>query len=729
MNVRKLMMTGLVAAVVMTAGETVACSAVIVGRKASASGRVIVAHNDDGALTLRMRYAMVPARDGKLAYYWAECKDPKGGVTPGDTMLNESGVFICSNNGGWMKNWCGRSKALPDEGEYSTLANGGFGYELRRTIAEYAHSAREGVDLAADMLSSCGYTQPSRNFIIADKDEAWVVQVVYGRRFAARRCPDDAVVAYPNCMTITTIEPGDIVSANIAAQGDDFDFIAAYQGPRDWKSPYNFYRMKHLYRIVCGRELDISAPCPFSMKPVGPVTQECIKEALASHYEGTEDEMIPHHPTKAQEISEEFRAPICRYGTRESYVITFAEKLEDTDIELAVGRPCETPYAHYRPYAGIMPPNAVHGEEALRRVADREVPLPPPARVGIFSGNGPRANGFMEYLRLVHSSPELTLLLLDADDIRGGGLASVDVLVMPGGDSRTEKSDLGPEGAARIREFLRAGGGYIGSCAGCCLLLDERQDPERGIGVIPYHRTGSKGGYMMPVTVNAAGAKALGIEAKSYTVRYHGGPVLEPSANMIGGAKFEIWATYDEDFGKPGQGPDMVGRGAMVGGTYGKGRVFAFAVHPENHASTRELVHGAFRYVLGRDVSFPERGRRVGACSVGWYSNAVAGKESALAMLTVDAMPEVDLIPMASDEILVGMLDHVDLLVLPDGLASFYSKKLTTPVLSLIAAFQSRGGVVIGWGEGAKAGRGLARDCRTAEAVQESIRTGEWRQR
>ena len=698
--------------------DSSACSAIIVGRRASATGRVIVSHNDDGSLSLKVRHALVPAREGKLGFFWTEFKDPKGGVTPGDTMLNERGVLIMSNNGGFMKTWMGRPGALPDEGDYSSLTDGGVGFEFRRTIAEQARSAREGVDIATNLLTRFGYNRDSRNFAIADRDEAWVVEVIRGRRYVARRCPDDAVVAYPNCLTVTRIEPGDIVSGNIEARRDTFDFTAAYQGPRSWRSPYNLYRMRYLYKGVCGFDPGEPGVYPFSLKPQTPVAAERIMSTLSTHYEGTPDAVCPH-PTKQEEVTERRKAPICRIGTLESIVCIFSDNVTNIEMKVATGRPCETPYASYRPFGGILPTDVSRGEEALRRLDNRAEPLPAPVKVGVFVGNGPRANGMAEYLRLVNDSPDLDLTLLDADDIRAGGLDRVDLLVMPGGDSRTEKRDLGGKGAEQIRRFLRNGGGYIGSCAGCCLLMDAVMDPERGIGIIPYHRTGSKGGYMMPVKVNAKGAAALGIEERSYTIRYHGGPVLEPSTNAIDGANFEIWGTYEEDFGKPGAKPEMKGRGAIVGGTYGKGRVFAFSVHPENFPCTRELVRGAFRYVTGHDVAFPERKRKVGAYSVGWYSNAVAGKDVSRTMLEIDGMEGVDLFPMASDEILVGMLDHVDMLVIPDGNAKFYRSKVKPEVKTLIAAFQSRGGTVIGWGEGAKACAGLARDVKSSrEAVR-----------
>ena len=701
--------------------DATACSAILVGKKASSTGYVIASHNDDGSLSLKVRHGFVPAREGKLGFFWTEFKDPKGGVTPGDTMLNESGVLVMSNNGGFMKTWMDRSGKLPDEGGYSSLTDGGVGFELRRTIAEQARSAREGVDVATNLLTRFGYNQDSRNFAIADKDEAWVVEVIKGRRYVARRCPDDAVVAYPNCLTVTGIESGDIVSGNIEARRDTFDFIAAYQGPRSWRSPYNLYRMRYLYKGACGIDPGEPETYPFSLKPEAPVTAAKIMSTLSTHYEGTPDAVTPH-PSKADEVNERVKAPICRVGTLESIVCLFAGNVTNIEMKIATGRPCETAYASYRPLGGVLPTDVSRGEEAVRRLENRGEAIPAPVKVGVYTGIGPRANGMAEYLRLIEDSPDLELTLLDADDIRSGALDKIDLIVIPGGDSRTEKRDLGPKGAERIKEFLRRGGGYIGSCAGCCLLMDSVMDPERGIGIIPFHRTGSKGGFMMPVKVNAKGAAALGIEEKSYVIRYHGGPVLEPSTNAIADAAFEIWGTYEQDFGKPGSKPEMAGRGAMVGGTYGKGRVFAFTVHPENFAGTRELVRGAFRYVIGRDATFPERKRKLGAYAVGWYSNAVAGKEVAKAMLAIDRMEGVDLFPVASDDISKGLLDHVDMLVVPDGYAKFYKSKMKPEVRTLIAAFQSRGGRVIGWGAGAKACAGLAEDLGSADAVLAVVR-------
>ena len=92
------------------------------------------------------------------------------------------------------------------------------------------------------------------------------------------------------------IRPGDIVSPNIAAKGPDFDFIRFYQGPRDWKSPYNLHRWQGAYKAATGVDVEPGAEYPFSVKPAHKVSVEDLKRALSSHYEGTPWEINPRHP-------------------------------------------------------------------------------------------------------------------------------------------------------------------------------------------------------------------------------------------------------------------------------------------------------------------------------------------------------------------------------------------------------------------------------------------------
>lgn len=62
--------------------EAPACSAILVGKKASSTGYVIASHNDDGSLSIRVRHAFVPARDGKLGFFWSEFRNRRAASRP-----------------------------------------------------------------------------------------------------------------------------------------------------------------------------------------------------------------------------------------------------------------------------------------------------------------------------------------------------------------------------------------------------------------------------------------------------------------------------------------------------------------------------------------------------------------------------------------------------------------------------------------------------------------------
>ena len=354
----------LVAAVATAAFGADACTAILVGKKASATGRVIVAHNEDNRPGTFMRYAFLPKRDGAMAAFWSELKGISGPQNVAHLFLNECGVVVFSNNGGVMPEWNGKKFTLPDEGEYSTLTDGGRGYMLRIEMIEKARTAKEGMEILTGLVKKYGYIEPSRLFTIADKDEIWVVQVIRGRRFVARRCPDDAVAVFPNCLTVNRLQPGDVASDN----------ISFYQGPRTWKSPYNLHRWQDAYRLAIGVDVPADGDYPFSVKPPRKVSVDDIKHALATHYEGMPWEVKPNkHPDNNHTDVQ----PICRKGTRESMVCLMGETPKETVMHIAVGRPCETPYSVYRPLAGELPAGAATGEKALRRLRDYAKPDTP----------------------------------------------------------------------------------------------------------------------------------------------------------------------------------------------------------------------------------------------------------------------------------------------------------------------------------------------------------------
>ena len=315
-----------------------------------------------------------------------------------------------------------------------------------------------------------------------------------------------------------------------------------------------------------------------------------------------------------------------------------------------------------------------------------------PLKVAVYADGGPSGIGAVEWFRLVDESPEMELHLVDGESIRAGALEGLDLLVMPGGNSKTEFTTLGTNGVEKMKAFIRAGGGYIGTCAGCCLLMD---GPDRRARLMPWNSCGSVNHTLFPTfQLNAKGAAALGLKEGPHVRRYHGGPCMWPTTNVIDGANFELWGTYDAEAAMAGRMKvKMHGAAAILGGTYGKGKVFVTAAHPEYFNSTLYFVKAAFKYVTGRDVTFPVRSRTPQALAVGFICGGIRGVETAQTALDIAADKDLDLVLIDVDGINQRRLDHLDVLVLTNGALG---EKKFEKERAIIREFVSRGGKVVG---------------------------------
>lgn len=362
-------MTGKHAAWVDDSGMN--CSTIIVGKKASATGRVLVAHNEDDpncfvqshlvpravhalgeTLTFADGTAVIPQVEETLGYYWSEFRALHGEPFA-DAFLNECGVLVVSNG-------CVGSK-VPEDGSVT----GGIGYGLRHLIAQRAHTAREGVEVAAALLEKFGYYS-ARSYQICDKEEGWVLQVTTGHNFVARRVGDDEVYYIPNWYTIHEVDFSDTQHKNFywskdlvnypmshgwytpAKGGDfsDFDFAAVYQSG-GFDIPSNQWRSDLAWRQLTG------APLPhrtFSVKAPKVYGMEELKAILRSHYDGHEEDL------KTDPAMSPHRYGICRDTTVESLVVEFADDPALTCMWRAFPRPCAAPFVPW--YCGMtqLPP-------------------------------------------------------------------------------------------------------------------------------------------------------------------------------------------------------------------------------------------------------------------------------------------------------------------------------------------------------------------------------------
>ena len=327
-----------------------------------------------------------------------------------------------------------------------------------------------------------------------------------------------------------------------------------------------------------------------------------------------------------------------------------------------------------------------------------------PVRVAVYVGPGARSVGMFRWIQLVDQAPELKAIFVDGAAIRSGALRNADAVVMPGGKSYIIADELGTDGAEELRRFILDGGSYIGTCAGAILMLDDLSRERKMLGVAPFKkRSGSWGGEaMLRIDYTDEASQLSGITVGKHMERFNGGPVMDPS-KPINGAVFKVFARFNcnlhTNSDEPGQ-PSMGGGASVVAGTYGKGRVWLTAMHPEYYPKTWDAVKAAFKFTTGRNVSLNAPQRRTGALSTGWWCDPGPGPNAAELACRLIRDDNIDLEPYSSAVMLRNGMRHLDALVVPDAVDADIIRKLseTNGPMPQIKAFMDCGGKVVTWG-------------------------------
>lgn len=283
------------------------CFTVIAGKNATVDGSVMMAHNEDDGGNQFLNLYKVPAQKYSAGdfymlkrgahepqpaetngYIWIELP----GMEVSDCFLNDKGVAVASDN-------------CPSREEREDYTDGGILYGIRRLVTERASTAREAVEVIGGLVEKYGYHDSGRSYCVADKNEAWMVSLVRGRRWVAVRIPDNEVVILPNYYVINKVNLSDTLnylgSSDIIdyavgrgwynPQTDgEFNFAKAYSNPGNYTHPDNINRewmaLCELSEIKYDRA-NFEA-FPFSFVPAKKVTIEKLISVMSNHYEGTE---------------------------------------------------------------------------------------------------------------------------------------------------------------------------------------------------------------------------------------------------------------------------------------------------------------------------------------------------------------------------------------------------------------------------------------------------------
>ena len=278
------------------------CYTIAVGKSASADGKtVFLAHNEDDAGNMivnlhktkgsvynkndsfkLMNETKIPQVNRVNSLIWIETTQQNFG----DFFINEYGVSICSNS-------C-PSREDKNKGKLS--------YDFRRLMAERAKTAKQAVKIGGELLQKYGYASSGRTYTIADANEVWLMSVVQGKHWVAKRVPDNQVAVLPNYYTISEVNLNDtdnyLASADIVTYAiergwynpelEDFSFRRAYSSRKVLHASWNVPRHWVGLNILSEKQYGIDDDLPFSFVPKHKIEKKDLETVLSNHYENTD---------------------------------------------------------------------------------------------------------------------------------------------------------------------------------------------------------------------------------------------------------------------------------------------------------------------------------------------------------------------------------------------------------------------------------------------------------
>ena len=311
---RTLKLFALVGALIGSIATADACTNFIVTRGASTDGSNMVTYAADSHQLYGSLYSYVP---GKYTE-WMDVTEWDTGRAIGKIRQaqttyrtlgnsNEHSLFITETTFG------GRPE-LEDP-------NGGIDYgSLIYITLQRAKTAREAIDIIAELANTYGYCSSGESFSLIDTEEAWIMELIgkgpedKGIVWVARRIPDGYVSAHANQARITTFpwdDPENCIYAKDVAdvarkfgwfegKNEDFSFAEAY-APADFSAlrgcearVWAFFRtvaegMDKYEDYAMGHNPENRMP--LWVKPTEKVSPKLLMDCMRDHYEGTKMDM------------------------------------------------------------------------------------------------------------------------------------------------------------------------------------------------------------------------------------------------------------------------------------------------------------------------------------------------------------------------------------------------------------------------------------------------------
>ena len=303
------------AATVLTVGGLFACTGIYAGRQVTEDGTIMLGRTvDTPPWTSAHMYVVTPRVENQPGRIYRGAKNGFFWKLPPTTWKFVSTPRIGTLRGGRMDSACVNERGLGITGTVTAnpseavRAADPFNREsgpgessLPGLMAMCCSSAREALDLLAETIGKCGH-ENGEIYQIADKDEAWYVEVYSGHQWAAVRMPEDKVACWGNQFMIRSFDPespdsrcsSGLVSvpekAGFLRRGPDGlpDLFQTYVGKLTDYSNYRTWFGHHVLAPETAGEYAETRPMPLFFTPAHKVGYRDMFELMRTRYEGTD---------------------------------------------------------------------------------------------------------------------------------------------------------------------------------------------------------------------------------------------------------------------------------------------------------------------------------------------------------------------------------------------------------------------------------------------------------
>ena len=313
-----------------------ACTTILVGKKASYDGSTMIARNDDsgaGNFTAKKFTVVSPKQQPKtyhsvLSHVTIELPENPMRYTAMPNAVEGKGIWAASGvNEAHVamtatETITSNPRVLGADPlvVYQPAADGkeeiagGIGEEdLVCLVLPYIRSAREGVLRLGSLLEQYG-TYEMNGIAFQDKDEIWWLETIGGHHWMARRVPDEVYVVMPNQLGIDSFDledaygeqknflcsadlkeiietyhlnltmDGSLNPLDVFGSHDDADHV--YNTPRAWFMERYLNPNTYRWDGALADFTPVSDDLPWCMVPEKKITVEDVKYVLSGHYQG-----------------------------------------------------------------------------------------------------------------------------------------------------------------------------------------------------------------------------------------------------------------------------------------------------------------------------------------------------------------------------------------------------------------------------------------------------------